>query len=200
MALALFSRACVAQYVLGMVALLGSATIVEAEVFYSKAEALQVAFPQADRVETQTFFLTPQQIKQVEDLAQAPVDSKLATFHVGHTADAVQGYAFIETHLVRTFPETFLMVVSPDGTLQKLLVLAFYEPLDYLPSDLWLEQFDQKRLTPSLRLRRDIHGIMGSTLTAQAVTQGVRKVLALFQVLIQEKTPHPGPLPQGERE
>ena len=187
MALALFFRVRVAQYVLGMVALLGSATIAEAEVFYSKAEALQVAFPQADRVETQTFFLTPQQIEQVEDLAQAPVDSKLATFHIGHTADAVQGYAFIETHLVRTFPETFLMVVSPDGTLQKLLVLAFYEPLDYLPSDLWLEQFDQKRLTPSLRLRRDIHGIMGSTLTAQAVTQGVRKVLALFQVLIQEK-------------
>ena len=187
MALALFSRARVAQYVLGMAALLGSAAIAEAEVFYSKAEALQVAFPQADRVETQTFFLTPQQIERIEDLAQAPVDSKLATFHVGHTADTVQGYAFIETHLVRTFPETFLMVVSPDGTLQKLLVLAFYEPLDYLPSDLWLEQFDQKRLTPSLRLRRDIHGIMGSTLTAQAVTQGVRKVLALFQVLIQEK-------------
>jgi len=187
LALALFSRAHVVQYVLGMVALLGSAAIAEAEIFYSKAEALQVAFPQADRVETQTFFLTPQQIERVEDLAQAPVDSKLATFHVGHTADTVQGYAFIETHLVRTFPETFLMVVSPDGTLQKLLVLAFYEPLDYLPSDLWLEQFDRKRLTPSLRLRRDIHGIMGSTLTAQAVTQGVRKVLALFQVLIQEK-------------
>ena len=196
MALALFSRARVAQYVLGMVALLGSATCLEAQVFYSKAEALQVAFPQADRVETQTFFLTPQQIEQVETLAQAPVDSKLATFHVGHAADGVQGYAFIETHIVRTFPETFLMVVSPDGTLQKLLVLAFYEPAEYLPSDLWLEQFDQKRLTPSLRLRRDIHGIMGSTLTAQAATQGVRKVLALFQVLIQEQSPHP----QGEGE
>ena len=196
MALALFSKTLGVRYVLGMVALLSSATCLEAQVFYSKAEALQVAFPQADRVETQTFFLTPQQIEQVETLAQAPVDSKLATFHVGHAADSVQGYAFIETHIVRTFPETFLMVVSPDGTLQKLLVLAFYEPAEYLPSDLWLEQFDQKRLTPSLRLRRDIHGIMGSTLTAQAATQGVRKVLALFQVLIQEQTPHP----QGERE
>ena len=187
MALALFSRGRVAQYVLGTVALLGSATIIEAQVFYSKAEALQVAFPKADRIETQTFFLTPQQIERVEALARAPVDSKLATFHVGHTADSVQGYAFIETHIVRTFPETFLMVVSPDGTLQKLLVLAFYEPAEYLPSERWLEQFDQKRLTPSLRLRQDIHGIMGSTLTAQAATQGVRKVLALFQILIQEK-------------
>ncbi len=175
------------QYILCVVALLGSATLVEAQVFYSKAEALQVAFPQADRVETQTFFLTPRQIERVEALAQTSVDSKLATFHVGHTADTVQGYAFIETHIVRTFPETFLMVVSPDGRLQKLLVLAFYEPPEYLPSERWLDQFDQKELTPALRLRQDIHGIMGSTLTAQAATQGVRKVLALFQVLIQEK-------------
>ena len=187
MALALFSRARVAQYVLGMVALLGSATIIEAQVFYSKTEALQVAFPKADRIETQTFFLTPQQVERVEALAQTSVTSKLATFHIGHAADSVQGYAFIETHIVRTFPETFLMVVSPDGRLQKLLVLAFYEPAEYLPSERWLEQFDQKRLTPSLRLRRDVHGIMGSTLTAQAATQGVRKVLALFQILIQEK-------------
>ena len=197
MAWALFSRAGGVRFVLGVVALLGSATIAEAQVFYSKAEALQVAFPTADRVETQTFFLTPQQVERVEDLAQTSVDSKLATFHVGYTADTVQGYAFIETHIVRTFPETFLMVVSPDGTLQKLLVLAFYEPPEYLPSDLWLEQFEQKRLTSSLRLRQDIHGIMGSTLTAQAATQGVRKVLALFQVLIQEK-PSP-PDPQGEK-
>lgn len=170
-----------------MVLLLGGATCIEAQVFYSRAEALQVAFPTADRIETQTFFLTPQQIERVEALAQTAVNSKLATFHIGHTADVVQGYAFIETHIVRTFPETFLIVVSPDGTLQKLLVLAFYEPAEYLPSERWLEQFDQKHLTPSLRLRRDIHGIMGSTLTAQAATQGVRKVLALFEVLIQEQ-------------
>ena len=50
-----------------------------------------------------------------------------------------------------------------------------------------MQQFYQKQLTPSLRLRQDIHGIMGSTLTAQAATRGVRKVLTLFRILIQEK-------------
>ena len=167
--------------------LLCSTASVHALVLYSKEEALQIAFPQADRIETQTFYLTQEQVERIEVLSRAPVDSKLATFHVGHTAGAVQGYAFIETHTVRTFPETFLIVVSPDGRLQKLLVLAFYEPPEYLPSERWLQQFYQKQLTPSLRLRQDIHGIMGSTLTAQAATRGVRKVLTLFRILIQEK-------------
>ena len=109
--------------------LLCSTASVHALVLYSKEEALQIAFPQADRIETQTFYLTQEQVEQVEVLSRAPVDSKLATFHVGHTAGAVQGYAFIETHTVRTFPETFLMVVSLRRYgYRKLLVLAFYEP------------------------------------------------------------------------
>ena len=172
--------------VLGMVFVL-SGTVANAKVFYSKEEALEVAFPNAERVEARNFFLTQEQVEQVQTLAKAPIDSKLATFHVGHTAEAILGYAFIETHIVRTFPETFLIVLSTDGILQKLLILAFYEPPEYQPTERWLKQFDQKTLGPSLRLRQELHGIMGSTLTAQAITSGVRKVMALFQVLIQGK-------------
>ena len=169
----------------GVLHLLASATI--AKVFHSKQEALAIAFPGADRVETRTFFLTDDQVQQVTALASAPVDSKLVTFYVGHKDGQLVGYAFIETNIVRTLPETFLIVLSPTGVVQKLFVLAFYEPEEYLPSERWLRQFDQKTLTPDLQLRRDIHGIAGSTLTSRAVTSGVRRVLAFFQVLIQEK-------------
>ena len=179
-------RAAIAVALCAAILLCGAAGA-HALVLHSKTEALQIAFPEAERVETQTFYLTEEQTAAVQDLAKAPVDSKLITFHVGYAGDAVLGYAFIETHIVRTFPETFLIVVSPDGQVEKLLVLAFYEPPEYLPPDRWLAQFDDRTLSPALRLRRDIHGIMGSTLTAQAVTRGVRKVLALFQILIQER-------------
>jgi hypothetical protein len=161
-------------------------TTATAKAFYSKQEALALAFPDADKVENHTYFLTEEQAKRVSTLAATAVDSKLFTFYIGHKNGQILGYAAIETNLVRTLPETFLIVVSPSGTVQKLFVLAFYEPEEYLPSPRWLGQFDHKTLTPDLQLRRDIHGIAGSTLTARAVTSGVRKVLALFQVLIQE--------------
>ena len=64
------------------------------------------------------------------------------------------------------------------------LVLAFYEPLDYLPNERWLKQFDQVSLTPDLRVGGRIAGITGATLTARAMTESVRKVLSLYQVLI----------------
>lgn len=164
-----------------------TATAAIAKAFYSKQEALALAFPVADKVETRTFFLSEEQIQQVATLAASPMDSKLITFYVGHKDGQPLGYAFIETNLVRTLPETFLIVLSPAGVVQKLLVLAFYEPEEYLPSERWLRQFDQKTLNPNLQLRRDIHGIAGSTLTSRAVTNGVRRVLALFRILIQEQ-------------
>lgn len=159
----------------------------QAKVFHSREEALALAFADADRQETKTFFLSEEEVQRVAVLATAPVDSKLATFYVGYKAGQIVGYAFIETHLVRTLPEAFLVVLSPSGVVQKLFVLAFYEPEEYLPSDRWLRQFDQKALGPELQLRRDIHGVAGATLTSRAITNGVRKVLALFQVLIQER-------------
>lgn len=186
----LFSRACL---FLG-VALLGSATftqvrIAEAKVFYAKQEALATVFPDADEVETKSFFLTKEQTDHIQNLAKAPVDANVIAFYIGRKGETVLGYAFIETHIVRTLPETFLIVVSPSGTIQRVLTLAFYEPLEYLPTDRWIAQFDTKPLSPTLQLQSDIHGITGSTLTARAVTRGVRKVLALFEVLIRD-SPH----------
>lgn len=157
-----------------------------AKAFYSKEEALALAFPQAEKVDQRSFFLTDEQAQQVATLAAAPVESKLATFYVGQKNGTVVGYACIETHIVRTQPETFLIVLSPTGGIQKVFVLAFYEPEEYLPSERWLQQFDQQVLGPELQLRRHIHGIAGATLTARAVTSGVRRVLALFQVLLRE--------------
>ena len=158
-----------------------------AKAFYSKEEALALAFPQAEKVDQRSFFLTDEQAQQVATLAAAPVESKLATFYVGQKNGTVMGYAFIETHIVRTQPETFLIVLSPTGSIQKVFVLAFYEPEEYLPTERWLHQFDQQVLGPELQLRRNIHGIAGATLTARAVTSGVRRVLALFQVLLRER-------------
>ena len=161
-------------------------TTVTAKAFYSKQEALTVAFPEAEHIETKTLFLTDEQVQYVSTLATAPLESKLATIYVGQKAGQVLGYAFIETNMVRTLPETFLIVISPTGVVQKLFVLAFYEPEEYMPSERWLKQFDRKPLSPELHVRRDIHGIAGATLSSRAITSGVRKALSLFQVLVQE--------------
>ena len=135
---------------------------------------------------TRTFFLTDEQKTQIEELGKAPLESKLVVVHVGQKDGAPMGYAFIDSQVVRTLPETMLIVVSPAGSVAKMLLLAFNEPPEYEASARWMEQFSGRTLGPELRVERDIHGIAGSTLTSHAVTSAVRRSLALFQVLIQK--------------
>ncbi|WP_337287349.1 FMN-binding protein [Candidatus Methylomirabilis sp.] len=155
-----------------------------AKVFYAKDEAIRAAFPEADVIENQVFFLTDDQKNQVEALARTPLDSKLVTIYIGKRGQKLLGYAMIDAHTVRTLPEAVMVALTPDGRVSSTLVLAFYEPLDYLPNERWLKQFDQARLAPDLRVGGRIAGITGATLTARAMTTSVRKVLAFYQVLI----------------
>lgn len=156
----------------------------EAEVFYGKQEALRVGFPAADAVEKKTFFLTDKQVKAVERLARGRLDSRLATFYMGKKRGRILGYAMIDIHTVRTLPEALMVVLSPTGEVVSTLILAFHEPPEYRPSDPWLDQFDEKTLTPDLWTGRDIAAITGATLTVNAATRAVRRILALFEVLI----------------
>jgi hypothetical protein len=155
-----------------------------AKVFYAKDEALRLAFPDADHITARDIFLTVEQRAAIEQRAKSKLDSDLLTVYVGEHDGAVQGYALLDTHNVRTLPETFLIVLSPQGVVTATHLLAFYEPLEYSPPARWLGQFDGATLDPDLRVGRGIAAITGSTLTSEAVTGGVRRALAIYDVLL----------------
>lgn len=170
---------------LGMLAALCLAgRAARATVFLAKDEALALAFPDGDRVEERVVILTDAQKAEVEQRARAPLESQLWTIHVGWKGGAVQGYAVIDSHIVRTLPETFMVVVDPDGRLRRVDVLAFHEPPEYQPPDRWIAQFQGRALDDDLKIGAGIQGITGATLSAQAMTAGVRRALALVAVAV----------------
>lgn len=160
----------------------------DAEVFLTQKQALEIAFPQA-RVERQTVYLVSKQVQEIERLARAKLKDRMIVYYVGRSSHGVMGYAFFETHMVRTMPETFMLVLNPTGGVQFVELLAFYEPQDYRPPPRWLALFGGRRLDEDLWVKRGIRNITGATLTARAVTEGVRRVLATFNVVVWEKKP-----------
>ncbi len=177
------SRARVAAATLVCIAALPAS----AKVFHSRSEAIELAFPNADRVEKSTFVLDAAQSAEVERRSRAPLDSKLFTLYTGYGADdEVLGYAHIDVHRVRTLNEALLVVLEPDGSVRSLRVLAFHEPDEYRTSDAWLRQFEGKTREDRLRVARDVHAISGATLSTRAVARAVRRTLALFDLLVRE--------------
>ena len=154
-----------------------------ATVFYSKEEAMKLAFGDDATVEMRTLFPSPDQIAEIERLAKVKLDSKMFSFYIGKKQDAIVGYAAIESHNVRTKPETLLVVLGPDGDLRQVVTLAFHEPPEYQPPERWFSQL-LKHTLDELSFDKDIQGVAGATLSTRASLNSARKVLAIFQVML----------------
>jgi len=91
-----------------------------ATVFYSKNEALELAFGKDTQVEQLSLFPDEQQAAKIEELSKVKLDTGLFTFYVGKSQGKIIGYAAIESVTVRTKPETLLIVLTADGELRNV--------------------------------------------------------------------------------
>jgi transcriptional regulator of nitric oxide reductase len=157
---------------------------VHAKVFYSRQEAIALAFPEADRVDKKTTILTADQLAAIEEAGRVKVESKLVTIFTAYRGDEVLGYAHIDIQTVRTHAAALMVVINPEGDVRSVRILAFHEPLDYLPSEKWYAQFAGKTLEDRLRIGGDVHGVVSATLSTRAATDSIRRALAYHAVLI----------------
>ena len=165
-------------------AVLAAAPPSQATVFYAREELFELAFPDADEVKPRDFFITAEQRAAIQQRASSHLESDLVTVYVGLKDGKPIGYAMVDTHIVRTLPETYLIVLALDGSVTATHVIAFYEPLEYLPTERWLTRLDGAVLSPELRIGRAVAGITGSTLSTRAVIGGIRRALAVHAVLL----------------
>ena len=145
--------------------------------------ALARAFP-GQAVERRTLYLKPEEVRAVEKAARSKLPSAVVTVFVARDGEKVTGRAVLDTHNVRTMPESLLTVIEPDGRLRMALVLQFGEPPDYLPREGWLKTFEGKSVESDLAPGRGVRRVTGSTLTVQALTEAVRRSLALDRIVL----------------
>ena len=167
-------------------------------VFMKLDEALKLAFPKLE-VKRSTRFLSKAQKARVKTLGGSPVVSGIIYPYEAWRKDpktgekVLVGTAYFETHRVRSLRETVMLVVSPEGKVLRSEVLAFYEPLDYMPNERFYAQFKGKVLGDELRVSRGIKTVTGCTLSVNASVKSTRRILAIHKVL-------GGPAPPKEKE
>lgn len=148
----------------------------------TREEALAAVYPGAS-VDAERVFLTGDQTRRASELARVEVESPLVARYVAREGGRVVGRAYVDTHVVRTKRESLLIALAPDGAVLRVEVTAFLEPQEYLAPDAWLRQFDTRPLSDEVALQRAIRPIAGATLTAEAATDAVRRVMAIDEVL-----------------
>lgn len=169
----------------GVLAGLGASA--RAEVILTEKAALERAFPGLQPAR-RMLYLTPEQVAVVQKAARSKLPSAVVTTFEARREGRLVGRAVLDTHVVRTMPETVLTVIEPDGRLRAALVLQFGEPPDYLPRERWLTTLAGKALDDDLWPGRGVRRVAGATLTVIAIAQAVRRALAVEQIVLKEKT------------
>jgi hypothetical protein len=148
----------------------------------TREEALALAYPGATFT-AERIFLAADQQKRAADSAGVPIATALVARYVATKDGAVLGRAYADTHTVRNKKETLLISLDAAGKVKRVDATAFLEPPEYQAPQPFLNQYTGRALDDELRLHRAIRPVAGATLTANAVTDAVRRVLAIDAVL-----------------
>lgn len=167
---------------------LAGAALLLGRTYLTREEALAQSFGADAVISPTTHWLTEAQRARAETLAGAPVPAVVHAHTARDAAGRLIGTAYFDVRTVRTHPQSLMLAVTPDGALQRVAVLSFDEPEDYLPRPRWYESLAGRRLDDELQLKKGVHAVTGATLTARATVAAARQTLALHTVL-QEPAP-----------
>jgi hypothetical protein len=150
-----------------------------AKSFLTQEEALRLAFPNGAVVTRKTAFLSEADRAEVARRSGGTPPTGLVAYYVATVDGRDAGTAYFDTHVVRTLPETILVVVDPKGAIARIEVLSFSEPEEYLPRGSWYGQFPGRTLSDELSEKRGVRPVTGATITVRVTVEAARRVLAL---------------------
>jgi Na+-translocating ferredoxin:NAD+ oxidoreductase RnfG subunit len=172
---------------IGLTLFLPRSTI-SAVVYQTEDEALKKMFPSADRFETKEITLTADQQLQAEQFLEKRLNDAHFRYIIGTKQEDIIGYAFPMEVIGKERPITFLIGMTKEGAITSVEILIYRESQgSEIRYPRFMAQFKGKKKEDPLRMGTDIQSISGATLSSRGVTYGVRKALALFDVVRERK-------------
>ena len=94
------------------------------------------------------------------------------------------GYGIMDDVKGRSQLITYMVLINPDETLRDVEILIYRESIGgEISNESFRRQFVLKKYSDDLTLGSGIKNISGATISARAITNGVRKLVAAFHVL-----------------
>ncbi len=154
----------------------------QAKLLLSPFDAMKMNFGEAIEVEKKNILLNNDEAQKVQELATTKLDTKIYRIFRAYENGQLQGYGILVTQKVRSKQTAILSIITLEGVLKTIEIIAFNEPMEYIPSSHWIKVLQNRTLTPSFNLGKEIPTVTGSTLSARAATKAARIALALYEV------------------
>jgi Na+-translocating ferredoxin:NAD+ oxidoreductase RnfG subunit len=157
-------------------------------VFLSEEEAPRAVFPEATQFEKKVIPSTEalrEKMKALLGRTRPSIWEDAYVIFLARRNDERLGFAVITEEIGKHRPITFIVGVKPDGKVKDVALMAYREAYGGEVRDRrFMRQYHEKDLTAPLLPYRDIVNIAGATLSVQSIGRGVKKALALAQLVL----------------
>ncbi len=148
-------------------------------------EFIQQTYSGDITIKLTTHQITPDIRARIEEQAGVTLDENLDTafnFRTISKSGVVIGYVIEDYVRGKWDPIHYAMAVSPEGVVKSVAILEYREKRGKpVAKKRFLKQFRGKTIQDSIEIMKDIHGITGASISSNGVTNGIRKILYLFQ-------------------
>lgn len=156
----------------------------QATAYLTVAQAQQALFPGA-RFVGHPLALSDQQRRAIAKAAGAPGYDKVQRVWEARSGDRRIGWFIVDRVIGKHEFITYAVALSPDGAVRGVEILDYRETYGgEIRNPKWRQQFVGKRTGAALKLDQDIRNISGATLSCRHVTDGVRRLLVTYQLLL----------------
>ena len=158
--------------------------------YLSEDQARALIFQQADEFAPAAVTLSPEQVQQIEKLSGVKVRVPQQQVWAVRERGKFAGWLVQDEVIGKRDLITYMAGINPDGTLRNFQIVEYRESVGWQVKDLrWRDQFVGKKAGDPVELGVDIANISGATLSCRHVTEGLKRLLALHQVVLHGRTP-----------
>ena len=98
------------------------------QVYLTKKQAFEIAFPGADEIKKERLWLTKEEIRAIEEIYMYKIYETRFTFYTGIKNGKSMGSMLIDNIIGKSFPITFMTVLNTDGTVRDVEIMVYREP------------------------------------------------------------------------
>ena len=158
-----------------------------AKILISPIDAMKSTYGYNSTITKKNILLSKSQAKLIEKNSKQKLSSKIFRIFKATKDNKLIGYGVLINKKVRSKNTVVLYFISEDSILKSIEIIAFNEPLEYLPSKNWNSQFKDISTNTMLKSSKDIPTITGATLSARAITNGSRIAFAIYNEMLEGK-------------
>ncbi len=154
-----------------------------AQVYLTLEQAKQVIFPNQTFIDV-ALVLTPEQCDEIKK--KSGISVRLKQIKAWRTSGG--NYFIVDEVLGKHEFITYAVGINQDGSVTQIEIMDYRETYGYqIINKDWRDQFVGKTSAATFKLDQDIKNISGATLSCRHVTDGVKRVLAMYETVLRDK-------------